>query len=88
MEKNSGREAGHLGGQAPREQEHMVRVAAEQLMLVDIGQLIPYANNAKRHGNEQIRQLRASLREFGFVTPVLIDSDYNIIAGHGRVLAA
>ena len=88
MEKNSGREAGHLGGQAPREQEHMVRVAAEQLMLVDIGQLIPYANNAKRHGNEQIRRLRASLREFGFVTPVLIDSDYNIIAGHGRVLAA
>lgn len=65
-----------------------VRIAAEQLTMVPIDDLIPYANNAKRHSAKQINQIRASLREFGFVTPVLIDADNNIIAGHGRVEAA
>ena len=60
----------------------------ERFSHVDIKQLIPYARNARTHSKEQILQLRASLREFGFVTPVLIDSEYNIIAGHGRILAA
>lgn len=55
---------------------------------VPIGKLIPYINNARTHSPEQIRKLRASLREFGFVNPVIIDRDYNIIAGHGRVMAA
>jgi len=55
---------------------------------VDIDKLVGYARNARTHSKEQILQLRSSLREFGFVTPCLIDSDYNIIAGHGRVLAA
>ena len=73
---------------APTESNQTVRVAAEQLTMVPIDDLIPYANNAKRHGSKQINQLRASLREFGFVTPVLIDFDNNIIAGHGRVEAA
>ena len=68
--------------------DQRVRVAAEQLLLMPIDQLIPYANNAKRHSAKQIAQLRASLRQFGFVTPVLIDFDNNIIAGHGRVEAA
>ena len=44
--------------------------------------------NARTHSESQIAQIRASLREFGFVNPVIIDSDRNIIAGHGRVLAA
>ena len=56
--------------------------------LVDIEKLIPYVNNARTHSKEQITKLRSSLREFGFVNPVIIDGDYNIIAGHGRVLAA
>lgn len=73
---------------APRDQDMTVRVAAEQLLLVPIGDLVPYANNARIHRKAQISQLRASLREFGFVTPVLIDFDNNIIAGHGRVEAA
>ena len=60
----------------------------ERFEKVDIGKLIPYARNARTHNKEQIVQLRASLREFGFVSPVIIDSDYNIIAGHGRVAAA
>lgn len=75
-------------GLAPRNQDMTVRVAAEQLLLVPISDLVPYANNARAHSKAQISQLRASLRQFGFVTPVLIDFDNNIIAGHGRVEAA
>ncbi len=50
--------------------------------------LIPYARNARTHNDEQITQIAASIREFGFMNPVLIDGQNNIIAGHGRVLAA
>lgn len=55
---------------------------------VNIDKLIPYARNARTHSKEQILQLRSSLREFGFVSPIICDKDYNIIAGHGRILAA
>lgn len=55
---------------------------------VTLSQLVPYANNAKIHGPEQIEKLKASINEFGFLTPCLIDEDFNIIAGHGRVIAA
>jgi DNA modification methylase len=55
---------------------------------VDIQKLIPYARNARTHSKEQILQLRASLREFGFVNPVIVDKELNIIAGHGRIVAA
>jgi hypothetical protein len=60
----------------------------ERLELIDIDRLIPYANNARTHSDEQIRKIQASLREFGFVNPVLIDKGCGIIAGHGRVEAA
>lgn len=60
----------------------------KEMHLVDIAKLIPYINNARTHSPEQITKLRSSLREFGFVNPVIIDRDYNIIAGHGRVAAA
>lgn len=59
-----------------------------KMEMVNIDQLIPYANNARTHSKDQIIKLRSSLREFGFVNPVLIDKDKNIIAGHGRVMAA
>ena len=59
-----------------------------QMTLVSIDKLIPYINNARTHSAEQINKLRSSLREFGFINPVIIDGDYNIIAGHGRVAAA
>ena len=65
-----------------------VRVAVKGLPTVRIDELKPYENNAKVHGSKQIEQLRRSLREFGFVSPVLIDEDNNLIAGHGRVEAA
>lgn len=55
---------------------------------VNIDKLIPYVNNARTHSKEQINKLRSSLREFGFINPVIIDSKYNVIAGHGRILAA
>lgn len=60
----------------------------ERFEKVDIDRLIPYARNARTHSKEQILQLRSSLREFGFVSPIIVDKDLNIIAGHGRVLAA
>ena len=59
-----------------------------KMELVDIGRLIPYVNNARTHSPEQIAKLRSSLREFGFINPVLVDRDYNVIAGHGRIAAA
>ncbi|WP_071705068.1 site-specific DNA-methyltransferase [Murdochiella vaginalis] len=60
----------------------------KDLKLIPIDKLIPYVNNARTHSAEQINKLRSSLREFGFVNPVIIDEKYNVIAGHGRILAA
>lgn len=55
---------------------------------VDVLKLIPYADNAKIHGKKQLEKLKESILEFGFLTPCLIDKNFNLIAGHGRVLAA
>lgn len=55
---------------------------------IKIDKLIPYALNSRTHSDEQIAQIAASIREFGFTNPVLIDEKNNLIAGHGRVLAA
>ena len=51
-----------------------------EFQLVDIDKLVPYANNARTHNKEQILKLRSSLREFGFVNPVIIDREYNVLA--------
>jgi ParB-like chromosome segregation protein Spo0J len=53
-----------------------------------IERLIPNARNARTHSDAQVAQIAASIREFGFCNPVLVDSDGGIIAGHGRVLAS
>jgi ParB-like chromosome segregation protein Spo0J len=50
--------------------------------------LIPYVNNARTHSEQQVLQIAASIKEFGFTNPVLVDGENGIIAGHGRVLAA
>ena len=55
---------------------------------VTLTKLIPYVNNAKIHSDEQVTKIASSIREFGFLNPVLIDKEFNIIAGHGRVMAA
>lgn len=60
----------------------------KKLEQIPIDKLVPYARNARTHSKEQIAQLRSSLREFGFVSPAVIDSDYNILVGHGRIAAA
>ena len=59
-----------------------------EMQMVSIEKLVPYANNARTHSAEQILKLRSSLREFGFINPVIIDKSFGIIAGHGRVMAA
>lgn len=60
----------------------------EKIQDVDVEKLVPYAKNAKIHGKRQLEKLKDSISEFGFLTPCLIDQDFNIIAGHGRVMAA
>jgi len=55
---------------------------------VAVADLIPYAGNARTHSDEQVAQIAASIREFGFTNPVLVDGERGIIAGHGRVMAA
>ena len=66
----------------------MSKRTTTEMQLVSIDRLVPYANNARTHSKEQINKLRSSLREFGFINPVIIGRDYGIIAGHGRVMAA
>lgn len=54
----------------------------------DVSALIPYARNARTHTDEQVAQIAASIKEFGWTNPVLTDGENGIVAGHGRVLAA
>jgi DNA modification methylase len=56
--------------------------------VVSVEDLIPYALNSRTHSDQQVAQLAASIREFGFTNPVLVDEENNLIAGHGRLLAA
>ena len=55
---------------------------------VAVDTLVPYVNNANIHSDKQITMLASSIREFGFLNPILIDKDKNVLAGHGRILAA
>ena len=63
-------------------------MAKQQIEQVSIEALIPYARNSRTHSDAQVAQIAASIKEFGFTNPVLIDQDAGIIAGHGRTLAA
>ena len=60
----------------------------QTLTELPIDALVPYARNARTHSEAQVAQIAGSIREFGFLAPVLIDGDNGIIAGHGRVMAA
>lgn len=55
---------------------------------VKVSNLVPYVRNSRTHSAEQVAQIAASIREFGFTNPLLIDEQGGIIAGHGRLLAA
>ena len=59
-----------------------------ELELIQVAQLIPYANNSRTHSEQQIKQVAASIKEFGFLNPVIIDNENGIVAGHCRVVAA
>lgn len=61
---------------------------ADKIIRVPIEALIPYARNARTHSDEQVAQIAASMREWGWTSPILIDEAMGIIAGHGRVMAA
>ena len=61
---------------------------AQTVEVIGIEKLIPYVKNSRTHSDEQVAQIAASIKEFGFNNPVLIGSDDVIIAGHGRVMAA
>jgi ParB family transcriptional regulator, chromosome partitioning protein len=63
-------------------------MAKQQIEQVSIEALIPYARNSRTHSDAQVAQIAASIKEFGFTNPVLIDEDGGIIAGHGRTMAA
>ena len=63
-------------------------IAAENIVQRDPDTLIPYENNPRQHSEAQIDRLVRSIKEFGFTNPVLIDDDLNVIAGHGRLMAA
>lgn len=61
---------------------------AKNFKLVPVSELLPYAKNARTHSKEQVEQIAASIKEFGFTNPILVDGERGIIAGHGRLAAA
>lgn len=61
---------------------------ARRIELWPLDRLVPYARNARTHSADQVAQIAASIAEFGFVNPILVDSRDGIVAGHGRLLAA
>ena len=66
----------------------MAKQKKTEMTMVSIDKLVPYVNNARTHSPEQVNKLRSSIREFGFINPIIIDADFGVIAGHGRLLAA
>ena len=66
----------------------IMAVTTKDMKLVPINELVPYANNTRTHSPEQINKLRGSLREFGFINPVIIDENNGVLAGHARLEAA
>src|SRR5712692_8333240 len=66
----------------------ILQAVAKQVELWLIDKLIPFARNPRTHSDAQIAQIAASIAEFGFLNPILVDTNAGILAGHGRLLAA
>ncbi len=66
----------------------MNEISVNPMKFIEIDKLIPSNSNPRTHNDEQIDQIANSFQEFGFVNPIVVDKDYNVIAGHGRLLAA
>ena len=73
---------------AVKERELGANWPASEIIFLPIEQLIPHARNARMHSPEQVAQIASSMREFGWVNPILVDEQNILIAGHGRILAA
>ena len=69
-------------------QENFLPKLADNIELKSVEELIPYAKNARTHSDVQVNQIAASITEFGFTNPILVDGAKGIIAGHGRLMAA
>lgn len=65
-----------------------IKWPADNVERRSVKDLVPYARNARTHSDEQVAQIAASIKEWGWTVPVLIDPDGGIIAGHGRIMAA
>ena len=65
-----------------------MKPSVKNLVEIAVVELSPYAKNAKKHPEKQIKQIMRSIEQFGFMTPLLIDSEKNLICGHGRLMAA
>jgi ParB-like chromosome segregation protein Spo0J len=59
-----------------------------QIKIVSVEKLIPYVKNSRTHSDGQVAQIAASIKEFGWTNPILVDGESGVIAGHGRLLAA
>ena len=66
----------------------LTHITAQRIEHWPIERLIPFARNPRTHSDEQVAQIAASIAEFGFDNPILVDTNASIIAGHGTVLAA
>lgn len=90
--KTTGRELAVIEAEEPQREAPAAKAArrwpAEEIVRMPIESLIPYARNARKHSAEQVAQIAASMKEWGWTNPVLIDEGGTLIAGHGRVLAA
>ena len=71
-----------------RPQQEVHPWPADKVERWPVTRLVPYARNARTHSPAQVEQIAASIKEWGWTNPILIDEDGTIIAGHGRVLAA
>ena len=66
----------------------MINVKLHKYKLVDADKLIPYKNNTKIHTDEQVEKLARSIEKFGFIKPIIVDKEYNVLCGHGGLLAS
>lgn len=80
--------ASQVGDESAGSSQGLIKDPTPHIESLALAGLIPYARNSRTHSEEQVAQIAASIREFGFTNPVLIRDDLTIIAGHGRVMAA
>ena len=78
----------YLGNQSKSMTKKTKSWPADKVERRPINGLIPYARNSRTHSDEQVAQIAASMKEWGWTNPVLVDEDGGIIAGHGRIMAA